>query len=219
MQGSPPRLLIVAHGTASPTGAATTVRLADAVKAARPTTVVDLCFLDVVEPRLADVLDERPTVVVPLLLSTGYHVQSDIPAAVEPYTTARVARHLGPDPLLVEALADRLGTIAPGDSVVLVGAGSSRAEAADELADMGRLLGGRLARAVRVFTLGDDVRAELASLAQPVRVATYLLAEGQFVTSLQQSAEGLATVAEPIGAHPSLVQLVWKRFDDAVAAA
>src|SRR4051812_47031522 len=109
-----PRLLVVAHGTASVAGAATTARLVDAVRAVRPPVEADLCFLDVASPRLSETLaamDERPTVVVPLLLSTGYHVQADIPSIVAPHLAVRVARHLGPHPLLVEALVDRLGTV------------------------------------------------------------------------------------------------------------
>jgi sirohydrochlorin ferrochelatase len=210
-----PRLLAVAHGTASPAGSATTARLIQAVRAARPDTFVDLCFLDVVEPRLGDVLDDRPTVAVPLLLSTGYHVQTDIPAAVAEYPAVRVARHLGPDPLLADVLLDRLP---PGDagSVALVGAGSSRAEAAEELAAMAALLGSRLRTAVHVFSLAEDVRAALARLPAPVRVATYLLTEGQFVTSLRAAAQGIATVGDPLGVHPALVRLVWQRYDEAV---
>jgi sirohydrochlorin ferrochelatase len=211
-----PRLLVVAHGTASPEGSATTSALLDAVRAARPGQVVDLCFLDVVSPRLPEVLDARPTVVVPLLLSTGYHVQTDIPAAVAAYPQARVARHLGPHPLLVDALVDRLGVIGANDSVLLVGAGSSRPEAADELAETAQLLGGRVGRPVPVSTVGDDVRSRLVALPQPARVATYLLAEGQFVTTLRAAADGLARVAEPIGVHPALVQLVWQRYDEAL---
>jgi sirohydrochlorin ferrochelatase len=46
-----------------------------------------------------------------------------------------------------------------------------------------------------------------------VRVATYLLAEGQFVTSLHEAASGLGTVAPPLGVHPALVRLVWERYD------
>ena len=209
-----PRLLVVAHGTASPEGSATTARLVDAVRAARPDVLVDLCFLDVVDPRLETVLDDRSTIVVPLLLSTGYHVQTDIPAAVAGYPTVTVARHLGPDPLLVDALLDRLPAES-GGSVVLVGAGSSRAEAADELAEMGTQLSGRLGLPVRVSNLGEDVRGALEQLPAPVRVATYLLTEGQFVTSLRAAAEGIATVAEPLGVHPALVQLVWQRYDEA----
>jgi sirohydrochlorin ferrochelatase len=212
-----PRLVVVAHGTASAAGSATTTQLAAAVRAVRPETAVDLCFLDVVAPRLADAIDSRPAVVVPLLLSTGYHVQSDIPDAVARHPGTRVARHLGPHPLLVDALMDRLGPLAADGSVALVGAGSSRPEAAAEIAATGRLLADRLGRPVSVLTLADDVRSALASLPGPVRVATYLLAEGQFVTSLRRAAADRATVAEPIGVHPALVELVWRRYDGVVA--
>jgi hypothetical protein len=159
-----PRLVVVAHGTASAAGSATTTQLAAAVRAVRPETAVDLCFLDVVAPRLADAIDSRPAVVVPLLLSTGYHVQSDIPDAVARHPGTRVARHLGPHPLLVDALMDRLGPLAADGSVALVGAGSSRPEAAAEIAATGRLLADRLGRPVSVLTLADDVRSALASL-------------------------------------------------------
>jgi sirohydrochlorin ferrochelatase len=210
--GAAPRLLLVAHGTASAEGAATTTRLVTAVRAARPAIDVDLCFLDVAAPRLPDALDGRATIVVPLLLSTGYHVQSDIPAATMPYATVRVARHLGPDPLLADALADRLGPLRPDEQVALVAAGSSRAEAAEEVAEAARLLAARIGRPVRPLTLADDVHAALAP--GPVRVATYLLAEGQFVTSLQAAVRGLGSVAPPIGVHPALVRLVWARYDE-----
>jgi sirohydrochlorin ferrochelatase len=206
------RLLIVAHGTASAAGSATTDRLVDAVRAARPGTTVDLAFLDVAHPRLPGVLDERPTIAVPLLLSTGYHVQSDIPAAVAPYPAVRVARHLGPHPLLVDALVDRLP---PGDgAVVLVGAGSSRPEARAELDETGRLLAQRLGQPVAVRTMADDLPRVLAERA-PVRVATYLLTEGRFVDTLRAAADGSGPVAEPLGVHPALVRLVWERFDEA----
>jgi sirohydrochlorin ferrochelatase len=213
MSDRSPRLVVVAHGTASTTGSATTARLVDTIRAARPDVAVDLCFLDVVEPRLSDALDDQPTVVVPLLLSTGFHVQTDIPAAVARYPQARVARHLGPHPLLADVLVDRLPAAPPEGSVVLVGAGSRRPEARVELGEMADLLGRRVAATVSVLTLGDDVRAALEQLPGPVRVATYLLTEGQFVDSLRAAADGIGTVADPLGVHPALVRLVWERFD------
>jgi sirohydrochlorin ferrochelatase len=141
-------------------------------------------------------------------------VQTDIPAAVAASPEVRIARHLGPHPLLVDALVDRLGAVGVDDSVLLVGAGSSRPDAADELAATARLLGVRLDRHVPVSTLGDDVRSRLEALPQPARVSTYLLAEGQFVTTLRAAADELAQVAEPIGVHPALVELVWLRYDE-----
>jgi sirohydrochlorin ferrochelatase len=212
-------LVAVAHGTASAAGAATTAGLVEAIRAVRPDVPVELCFLDVASPRLPDTLAGRgaaPAVVVPLLLSTGYHVQSDIPAAVAPYPDVRVARHLGPDALLVDALVDRLGRTAPEGSVILVGAGSSRPEAADELAETGRLLGQRLEREVHVHTMADDLASVFAAADRPVHVATYLLAEGQFVSTLRAAIDGLGTVAPPLGVHPALVELVWARYDAAL---
>jgi len=213
-----PRLLLVAHGTASAAGSATSARLMAAVRTARPSIDVDLCFLDVVDPRLPDVLDDRPTVLVPVLLSTGYHVQTDIPAAVAPYPATRVARHLGPDDRLVTVLLDRLGPIPPAVRVTLVGAGSSRPEARAELDETGRRLATRLGRDVPVLTMADDLRTAFAALA-PVHVATYLLAEGQFVDTLRAAADGLGGVAPPLGVHPELVQLVWDRYDRSLDSA
>jgi sirohydrochlorin ferrochelatase len=213
---SPPRLLIAAHGTESATGSATTAALVDAVAAAAPDLPVALCFLDVVGPSLADTLAEsdasgEPTVVVPLLLSTGYHVQSDIPAVVGDRPGIRIAAHLGPDALIISALADRLGA-STAASTVLVGVGSSRPEARPELEAAGRLLGARLGRPVTAMTLFEDVRGTLAAQPQPVDVATYLLAEGEFYTRLCTAADGVAPVAPPIGAHPDLVRLVLARY-------
>jgi sirohydrochlorin ferrochelatase len=186
-----------------------------AVQAARPQVPVELAFLDVVEPRVARLLSDAPTVLVPLLLSTGYHVQTDIPDLVEPYPGTRVTPHLGPHPLVIRALADRLAAARTCDvaSTVLVAAGSSRPEARAELAVAARLLGDELGRDVPVLTMADDLTAAFASLPGPVEVATYLLAEGQFVTTLERAAVGRATVAAPLGAHPALVELVWRRYD------
>jgi sirohydrochlorin ferrochelatase len=232
----PPRLLIAAHGTESAAGSATTAALAAAVAAAAPDVPVGLCFLDVVGPSLADALDsadaaDGPVVVVPLLLSTGYHVQTDIPAVAAGRAGVRVAGHLGPDPLVIDALAARLAEAGADDagaddagpddagpngvrSTVLVGVGSSRPEARPELETAARLLGSRLGRPVVAMTLFEDVRAVLE--ARPAQVATYLLAEGEFHTRLRAAAAGLATVAAPLGTHPALVRLVLARYRSAL---
>ncbi|HEV7206859.1 MAG TPA: CbiX/SirB N-terminal domain-containing protein [Jatrophihabitans sp.] len=210
---------MVAHGTASPAGSATTARLVAAVAAARPAVPVELCFLDVVDPRLAAALagSDEPTIVVPLLLSTGYHVQTDIPAAAAPHPNVRVARHLGPHPLLVDAVLDRMPRAEGIASTALVGAGSTRSGATTELAATGELLAERVGHPVTVLTMADDLRTALEQLPAPRQVATYLLADGQFVTTLHTAAAGLALVGEPIGVHPKLVELVWTRYDEVLA--
>ena len=206
------RLLLVAHGTASVEGSATTARLVEAIGAARSGTPVDLCFLDVAAPRLRDALDARPTVVVPLLLSTGYHVQTDIPRTVAGHPRVAVARHLGPDPLLVDVLVDRLSPL-PAARTVLVGAGSARSDAAAELTAMARLLGSRIGCEVTTATVSESLPAALAALPAPLRIATYLIAEGQFLSTLRVAAAGRGSVANPLGVHPALVDLVWRRYD------
>jgi sirohydrochlorin ferrochelatase len=212
-----PRLLIAAHGTESAAGSATTAALAAAVSAAAPGVPVGLCFLDVVGPSLSETLEivDGPVVIVPLLLSTGYHVQSDIPAIASEWPDVVVAEHLGPDPLIVSALVDRLGD-APAAATVLVGVGSSRPQARPELETAALRLAERLDRPVTAITLFEDVRGLLAAQPAPAQVATYLLAEGEFHTRLLAAAEGLASVTDPIGAHPALVELVLRRYRDAL---
>lgn len=208
-------LLIAAHGTQSAEGTATIATFADAVAAARPGVPVSLCFLDVAEPSLATALDtlaDRPTVVVPLLLSAGYHVTTDIPAVVAGRAQVRVARHLGPDPAVIEALADRLTAAGGADAPVFLAAiASSRSSARAEVDQAAGALAERLGRPVRVLGLGDDRPADAAG---PYRVATYLLAEGGFVDRLRAAAADGAVVADPIGVHPAVVALVWSRYDE-----
>jgi sirohydrochlorin ferrochelatase len=220
---SPPSLVVAAHGTKSAAGSATTASLIAAIAVTRPDVSVDLCFLDVNSPSLADALAAHPerTVVVPLLLSSGYHVLEDIPAVVSDRPNVRVARHLGPDPLVIDALIDRLAA-ARGEvevrTTVLVGVGSSNPAAADDLALAVQRLGERLGRPVALLTLGQDVATALAAAPPPVEVATYLLAEGQFVETLRAAALAGTVVADPIGVHPALVALVLARYDEVVAA-
>jgi sirohydrochlorin ferrochelatase len=214
----PPRLLVVAHGTAVAAGTATTGALVAAIAAVRPDVPVSLCYLDVAAPSLPDALAAiaGPTVLVPLLLSTGYHVETDIAAAAAASPEVVVARHLGPDPLLTDALADRLPLPPERGAVALVGTGSSRPGAARERARAGALLAARIGLPVHTLGMGGDVRGALAALPQPLSVAAYLLAPGRFLDLLRGAADGIAPVGEPIGLHPALVDLVWHRYDEAL---
>jgi sirohydrochlorin ferrochelatase len=214
-----PVLLLAAHGTRSAVGLATTARLVDAVRAARPTLTVDLCFLDVLSPTLGEALGRlagSDVVVVPLLLSAGYHVTTDIPRTVAGRPSVRVARHLGPDPLVVEAVADRLAEVLDGAStVVLAAVGSSRESARHEVRTAASRLSARLGAEVSLLPLDGDVRAALAARPGPVAIATYLLAEGDFLDKVLEASRGVAVVADPIDSHPALVRLVLSRYDEA----
>ena len=128
------------------TGSATTSKLIDAVRAARPDVAgrpgVSTWQRLGCRTHWPSAATRRRWCTAPA--STGYHVQSDIPAAVAPYPQVRVARRPRPHPLLVDALVERLEQASPDGAVVLVGAGSTRREAADELAET-RPVAGRTA--------------------------------------------------------------------------
>jgi sirohydrochlorin ferrochelatase len=213
-------LLLAAHGTKSEEGTATTRALVDTIAAHRPSVPVELCFLDVASPSLAEALDRLTSVevvVVPLLLSGGYHVQTDIPQIVRGRSGVRVAAHLGPDPAVVTALTDRLAPAGANGaaSVALAAVTSSRPQAQQDVERAAALLGERLGRPVSVLSLAGDVAAELSALTLPVAVSAYLLAPGDFLTSLRAAMDGRGTLADPIGVHPALVDLVWARYDAA----
>jgi sirohydrochlorin ferrochelatase len=229
-------LLVAAHGTRSALGTATTQALVAAVARARPDVPVSLCFLDVAEPSLQGALDasgDRPVVVVPLLLSEGYHVTTDIPNVAAGRPGVRVARHLGPDPIIVAAVADRLaearsaergtaerarsaerGGAAAGTALAAIA--SSRSSGRDEVAEAARLLAERLGGPVSVLPLGDQLAEAVAALPRPTDVAVYLLAEGGFLDSLRTAMTDRGVVAEPIGTHPALASVVWDRYDEAL---
>jgi sirohydrochlorin ferrochelatase len=117
-----PALIAVAHGTRSPAGQAQIRDLVARVAARSPGLDVRLTYVDVQEPKVAEVTRVLPdAVVVPLLLSAGYHVRVDIAEAVAG-TPIPVTEPLGPDDVLLDSMLARLPD---ADAVVLAAAGSS----------------------------------------------------------------------------------------------
>jgi sirohydrochlorin ferrochelatase len=191
---------------------------------------VRLAWIELVPPdvrtALADVPADRPVVVVPLLLSSGYHDRVDVPAAVaEVRPDAARAPVLGPDPLLAVALADRLAEAGwrAGDAVVLAAAGSSDPDAVASVhrqaalltAELDRRLGSPGSRVTVGFgsAAAPDVRSAVAAAraagATRVAIAPYLLAPGFFATRLADA--GADLVAAPLGAHPAVIDLILHR--------
>jgi sirohydrochlorin ferrochelatase len=218
-------LLVAAHGTRSALGSATTRALVEAIATARPSVAVRLCFLDVAAPSLAealdalDALDAGEVVVVPLLLSSGYHVVTDIPAVAAARRAVRVAAHLGPDPAVVDAVSQRLSEARSAGPVaattVLAAIASSQASARSEVSAAAAMLSDRLGREVTVLPLSGELATAVEALPAPIEAAVYLLAEGGFLSSLRSAVAGRGVVAEPIGVHRALVSLVWSRYDAA----
>lgn len=215
-----PALIAALHGTRSAAGAATSAALLARVRSLRPSLEVVAAYLDVQEPRLPSVLGSRPgpAVVVPVLLSGGYHVVNDIPSTAAASSLVSVARHLGPDPAITDVLVERLSPYA-GDTIALVGSPSTRASARADLVGAAVLLAAVLDRPVHPLTVDASLTSSLAALPGRVAVATYLLGEGFFYDTLRASATeaGAVAVTEPLGAHPAIANLILQRYDEALA--
>ncbi|MEG3629756.1 sirohydrochlorin chelatase [Streptomyces poriticola] len=231
---SPPALVVVAHGSRDPRALRTVRALLDQVRALRPGLPVHLGHIELNEPLLPDTLaalGDASAVLVPLLLSRGYHVKRDIPemAAAAPART-RVAAPLGPHPLLVDALHDRLTEAglpadAPRDesAVVLAAAGSRDPESRVDTARTAHLLSARLGVPVlpayassAAPTVPQAVHALAAQGRPRVAVASYFTAPGRFATECAEAAPGIA--AAPLGTHASMARLILHRYEETVRA-
>lgn len=166
-------------------------------------------YLDHGPPAIADVVDES-CVVVPLLLSGGYHVRVDIP---DQASGRVITDAVGPDPLLAVALADRLRAVGydGAEPVVLAAAGSSDERALDDV----RTVAGFLATHLGVEVTTAFVSGGMPRLSgiSPQVLASYLLAPGMFHDAV--AAAGAAVTSAPIGAHPVIAQIVLARWDSA----
>jgi sirohydrochlorin ferrochelatase len=199
-------------------------------------------FVDVQSPAVAEVVaahsqpteartresDEVRAVVVPLLLSLGYHVKDDIGGAVAG-RSATAAAPLGPDPRLAEVMAQRLAEsgLREDDAVVMAGSGTRDPEGVAQVQEMARLLGRRLGREVSVGfayaatpSVAEAVTAARARQAcgelpgARVVVASYVLAPGHFHDLV--SAAGADVVAAPLGAHGLVAEIALERYEAAL---
>ena len=137
-----PILIACAHGTSSADGAAEVNALRAGIAALRPGLDVREAYVDVQDPELPAVVAGLPegetAVVVPLLLSVGYHVKVDIARAVKGRPGTRAAAPLGPDPRLAALLDVRLreAGVTDNDAVILAAAGSSDPTAAQNVEEL-----------------------------------------------------------------------------------
>ncbi|KQT91626.1 hypothetical protein ASG49_11555 [Marmoricola sp. Leaf446] len=211
------RLVTVAHGTRKAAGNRVAVGItrlaAERLGCEAVTSYVELC-----DPLLTEVLatSATPTVVLPLLLSTGFHLRQDLPAAVAGAGGPVVlGRSLGPHALLADAQVDQLrrAGATPGDPLVMVAAGSSDALATRDLDRAGDLLARAWGGPVRVATLSGLGHRPEEVVRAGDRVSPYLLASGFFADRAARVAReaGATLVADVIGPHPLVVDLVVRR--------
>lgn len=231
---SRPILLAVSHGTSDAEGARAIADLVAAVDAALPDVEVRSAFVDVQQPDAADLLPtiDGPVVVVPLLLSRGFHVHHDLHGMAAKKPDAVVSDAMGPDPRLAEVLADRLtsagaeaaATADPTqrEPVVLAVAGSRDPASVTDAEAMASLLSLRLGTGVELAYLAarqPDLPASITAHPDAV-VSTYLLAKGYFFDLTVAQAAG-RTVTAPLldgtAVPRPLIDLVIARYDEAAA--
>jgi sirohydrochlorin ferrochelatase len=215
--------LLVAHGTRKPDGVSMIGELAERVGQVIDRRV-EVAFVDVVGPTPSAVLatlEDRPVVLVPAFLSSGYHVRHDIPmhVAASAHPDVTVSAALGPCPQMVRVIAERLYESGwrPDDSVILAAAGTSDPHAQRDLritaAQLSATIGSRVELAYAATgepRVADAVTKLRRTGARRVVVASYLLAEGLFQDRLRGS--GADIVTDPLGLHAGTVRLIASRF-------
>jgi sirohydrochlorin ferrochelatase len=227
-----PALVAVAHGTRDPAGPEVIGDLLGAVRRRLPGVDVIGAWVELVNPGLDEVMYRlgRPAVIVPLLLSTGYHIMNDVPAAAAlSGAPVHIAAPLGPDRHLARAMTARLREAGAlwGDAVVLAAAGSTDPAG---LADVERAAGllrsewGPWVSHACLSGTGPDVSSTVElqrqTVAARVCVVPYLLAPGQFsrMVTDQAVAAGATAVAPVLGGHRLLTELVLRRYRQGVSA-
>lgn len=219
-------LIACSHGTNDRAGQAAVRGLIADVRRLLPEVKVVGAVVDVEHPQIDEVLArEAPlddAVVVPLLLSVGYHTAVDISRAVEKHENVRQAAPLGTHPLVADVLRDRLTAAVPGgwlegDHVVLAAAGSSNPAAIDDVEAAATRLRARVRPPVTtgyasasVPRIADAVAAARAGGAARVIVASHVLAPGFFAGLI--TGAGADAVSLPLAPDPRIARIVVDRY-------
>ncbi|MDQ2849573.1 MAG: sirohydrochlorin chelatase [Actinomycetota bacterium] len=222
-----PPLVLCAHGTANAAGQQVVLDLLALTRAELPGTRVEAAYVDVQSPGPGEVVSglydaADPPVIVPLLLSTGFHVEVDIEEVVQAYPGTLATDALGPSALIADLVLDRLAEVGARstDAVVFAAAGSSRARAARDAEHAAGMVRARRPRDAAPLMLGygsassptvPEVVARLREQgAQRVVVASYLLGPGHFHDKLQHAGADLVTA--PLGADHRIVAQAIARY-------
>ena len=111
-------IILFAHGARDPQWAAPFRRMVARLRAARPDLPVQLAFLELMQPALADAVAGmaadgiKRITLVPLFLAQGGHLKEDLPRLLEnirrshPGITIDVTEAIGDSEVLTSAIAD-----------------------------------------------------------------------------------------------------------------
>lgn len=230
--GLRPALVTLAHGTGEAGDPTFVADLLDDVRRELPGVDILTASVGRVAPTLSEVMSrmEQPAVVVPLLLSTGYHVTIDVQAAVTlSAAPVHVTTPLGPDRHIARAMTARLREAGAlfGDAVVLAAAGSRDPTRLADVERAAALLqsewGPRVTFAY-LSTAGPDVASAVELVRQTganrVCVAPYFLAPGPWSRRVMDLASevGATAVAPVLAGHRLVRELVVLRYLEGMRA-
>jgi sirohydrochlorin cobaltochelatase len=244
-------LLIVGHGTVDERGVGEFLGFVNRMRGRLGADGVDVAggFIELAAPAVAEAWRELAgrghsrLAAVPLVLVAAGHAKGDIPAALgremrrHPGTGYAFGRPLGPHPILLSLLAERIGSVVSSGewstcAVLLVGRGSTDPDANAEVCKVARLLqetrGFAFVETAFVSLARPDVtegldRARMLG-ARRVVVAPYFLFDGVLPQRVASQAEAFAaghpemtvTVAGHIGDCDGLAEVVVERYREAL---
>ena len=222
-------LIACSHGTNDRAGQNAVRELIDGVRTLLPEVRVVAAVVDVEQPQIDEVIAREvprdDVIVVPLLLSVGYHTAVDIARAVTAHGDVRQSEPLGTHPLIADVLVDRVlaalpGGWLPGDHVVLAAAGSSNPAAMVDVEAVATRLRPMLPTPVTVGyasasvpRIPDAVVDARRAGAARVIAASHVLAPGFFAGLV--AASGADVVSSPLAPDPRIAQVVVDRFQAA----
>jgi len=240
-------LLIVGHGTVDERGVAEFTGFVDRMRARMSGIDVAGGFIELAAPSVNEAWRDlagrghRTFAAVPLVLVAAGHAKGDIPAALErevrrqPGTGYRFGRPLGPHPILLGLLADRIAAVVEPaawaeTAVVLVGRGSTDPDANAEVSKVARLLqetrGFAFVETAFVSLARPDVAEGLTRAvllgARRVVVAPYFLFDGVLPQRVVAQAHEFARpgvdvlVSGYLGDCAPLADLVVERYHEAL---
>lgn len=242
-------ILLLGHGSRDPEGVAEFLDLVAEVRAAseRPVEAGVLEFAGPTMPSIQSAIDRgfaqgfRRILAVPVLLLNAGHAQRDMPAEIAraqaryPKIELRLAEPLGIQRGLLEILEERVGeemgnaVVSPKDStaVLLVGRGTTDAEANGDIYKIARLLWerNRFALVECGFagttqpTITEGITRCVLLGARRILVVPYFINTGLLVQRIRTQAaqardsypDVQIAVCQHLGVHPKLVRLLLAR--------
>lgn len=219
-----PPLMAVAHGSRDPLASASISLLMDMVRNKKPGLRVMATYLALCGPSFVESAGRisPDSVVVPLLMSRGYHLYHDIEDVCKSWS-CKVTGVLGPDEMLTDVIVNRLeqGGIPHDTPIILAAAGSldkdGRSGIESAATSLERKLNVMVVPAL-VCETSPSLAHVVANLTKKsnrrIAIASYLLSPGRCYAKIKEVNADWITA--PVGPDGLVADLILKRYDEVV---